>query len=135
MDQRLAVLIKDYLADVATAIRILETCGFRRPQTNIQWAFSPRPRLNGLAKSFSLRKHGIGLECQMGEINVDFDFGLNGEINRFDAWKLVDYVRNNPGKYELRTENEIRDCVAEGIASGEIIREEGSWYLSSDKDA
>lgn len=77
---------------------------------------------NYQAGSYKLRPHGIGIEVELGNIKIDFDFGDNGEINGFDSWRLLNFVTENEIKTSLNTEQKINIAIEQAIDKGYIYK-------------
>jgi hypothetical protein len=121
MDARLAELIRDYQEKVREAIALLEAAGIPRPRSNVEWAASHDPGRLSLDGGFSFYKHGFGCSVDGPAWGVDFDFGAEGQIDGFDAWRLYDFARNDLARYGFASENEIASAVAETANLGDLI--------------
>ena len=72
------------------------------------------------ASGHKIRPHGYGMEINVGDITIDFDFGENGEINGFDAWRLENFVKENNLKTPLDTKEKLETAINIAI-KGEYI--------------
>ena len=60
--------------------------------------------------------------------SVDFDFGINGEIDGFDGWFLSLFVEENRIETSLNTEEKINAAIRQALSSGTIRRGAGGNY-------
>ncbi|MCE2029721.1 hypothetical protein LU361_15545 [Marinibactrum sp. C21] len=83
---------------------------------------------------YKIRPHGIGMEINIDGVKIDFDFGHNGEVNGFDAWRLFNFVSQNNIKSTLNTEQKIKFAVEQAVSNGSIYKVDGmgsNYYVSS----
>lgn len=53
--------------------------------------------------------HGIGCTIDMPDGSVEFDFGPNGDVGGFDAYRLTLFAQNcSTGMSEVTSEDEVR---------------------------
>ena len=117
MDNRLSALIEDYLASVATAVKLLEQGGIDQPSSNTEWACKGIPQTGVLPGGVKYFKHGYGCSVHLKGGAVDFDFGEKGEINGFDTWRLAGFAEGRLALYGFASEKELKKCFdAEGAA-------------------
>ncbi|MFT5594287.1 MAG: hypothetical protein ACI8SR_002676 [Oceanicoccus sp.] len=74
---------------------------------------------------YKIRPHGIGMKINVDGIIIDFDFGMNGEFNGFDAWRLSEFVRWNKIKSSIKSEKEFEAVLNEAIQNKEIVKSNG----------
>jgi hypothetical protein len=133
MDARLRSLITDYRAAVGRAILELRRGRIAMPISNVGWAIAKIPAEGTLPSGATYEKHGYGCKVSMAEGVVDFDFGDNGEINGFDAWRLWRYAEPRADKYGVTTHMTIREELQTLHALGQLVREShGSLYYLAD---
>jgi hypothetical protein len=120
MDQRLSKLIKDYQGRVAESMAMLEAVGIRRPDTNTAWASSHDPGRISLPRGFSFHKHGFGCSVHGPDWGVDFDFGAEGQLGGFDAWRLFDFARRRLPEYGFTSEKEIESAMHLAAEAGDL---------------
>jgi hypothetical protein len=122
-------LITDFSATVARRFAQLQReAGVVVPASRIAWA------TNGLKKGtlsdgaiFS--KHGVGCLIEAEEGGVDFDFGDHGEIDGFDAWRLLQFAEISNGRHTFEDKNKIQALIDSALAAGEIERRGSLYYL------
>jgi hypothetical protein len=120
MDSRLSTLVSDYQAAVRQAVELLVASGIERPTSNDSWAgldIPHRGELNGQIRYF---KHGYGCAVRFPSNAVDFDFGSNGEIDGFDAWRLVGFAGTRLGAYGFSSEAELKATFTAAVDRGEL---------------
>ena len=97
--------------------------------------------LEGTTKDglFKFSFHGIGCCAECADFTVDFDFGDDGSIEGFDAFRLARFA-STLKEFETTppTESEIRDALRSLVAQGFVIepRLEPSphlFYLQEEK--
>ncbi len=77
-------------------------------------------------------KHGFGCAVRLPSGVVDFDFGLHGQINGFDLWRLISFAGKNLDQYGFVSEQEIKSSFSSAVESDEIIPSEYiQHYLAS----
>ena len=121
MDTRLRTLIDDYLASVATAARLLAESGFEIPRSNTDWACNGAVQVGELKGGIKYFKHGYG--CRVGLLGgeVDFDFGENGEITGFDAWRLASFAEGKLQRYGFASEEDLNTVFKAAVANGHLV--------------
>jgi len=111
------------------AVEILENkFNCPRPESSDDFIFRCVPLIrdaNYEKLGFKIRPHGIGMELLEGSIKIDFDFGENGEINGFDAYRLFNFIILNKLNSHFKSENDIVLAINEAIDSGAIIQSKG----------
>jgi hypothetical protein len=120
MDNRLAKLIRDYQRRVADAVAIMESAGISRPKSNLDWTVRKDPGRITLSSGFSFYKHGFGCSVDGPEWGVDFDFGDQGQIDGFDAWRLYDFARRRLSHYGFTSEEDIGSAVRQAADADEL---------------
>jgi hypothetical protein len=120
MDSRLAKLIRDYQRRVVEAVAMMESAGIARPQSTHDWVAAKDPGRITLPTGFSFYKHGFGCSVDGAEWGVDFDFGEQGQIDGFDAWRLYDFARRRLSDYCFASEEEIRAAVLAAAEADEL---------------
>src|SRR5262245_44469003 len=88
MERHLLDLIRTYRQAVADAVGELSASGIPLPRSNIEWSLSSVPYIGSLRGGGKYRKHGYGCTVETAKGEVDFDFGPQGEVDGFDAWRL-----------------------------------------------
>lgn len=121
MDQRLASLVDDYLASVASAVKLLQQAGIVLPRSNTEWACNELPQTGILPGGIKYFKHGYGVAVHLKSGTVDFDFGEKGEINGFDVWRLSAFAEENLGQYGFNSEEELAACFKEEVNAEALV--------------
>lgn len=138
MDRDLEDLIKRFNEAQELAVEVLEKdfdCS--RPESAMDFTTRCRQAIrdkNYQIGSYKIRPHGIGMEITSGNLKIDFDFGHNGEINGFDTWRLINFVRRNKIKTALDTEQKIQSAINQAMDDGLIYKPNGmgsNHYVSS----
>ena len=131
MDSRLLTLTTDYQAAVCRAVELLVESGIERPTSNTSWAGLDIPQRGELNDQIRYYKHGYGCAVHFPNGAVDFDFGQNGEIDRFDAWRLLGFAGAGLRGYGFSSEEELKSVFNAAVQSG-ALRFSGYllYYLS-----
>ena len=108
MDKRLLSLISDYQLAVPQAVELMAAAGIERPTSDSAWAGLDIPQQGKLQGSASYWKYGYGCAVRSSGIAVDFDFGENGEIDGFDAWRVIGFAGPRLGAYGFSSGNELK---------------------------
>lgn len=99
---------------------MLESAGIPRPVSNIAWAGNGVPGRGALASGFTYHKHGFGCAVNGPAWAVDFDFGDEGQMDGFDAWRLHRFARRRLPEYGFTSEKDIEAALNEAERSGEL---------------
>ena len=84
------------------------------------------------SNGYKIKPHGIGMIVHTDNRKIDFDFGKNGEFNRFDSYRLTNFIRVNKIKTTLDNEEKIKQEFEKGLEDGFLTKGEGNeFYLSS----
>lgn len=128
MHPELQSLISDFVATVARRFAQLQReIGVAAPASSTAWA------TNGLKKGTLsdgavYSKHGVGCLIEASAGGVDFDFGDRGEIDGFDAWRLVQFAEISNGRHAITDKRKIEALLHSALTSGEIEKR-GSLYF------
>lgn len=120
MDARLIRLIRDYQAAVRLAVSLMSGSGIGRPASNIDWTGLDIPQSGELRDGIRYYKHGYGCAVQLPCGAVDFDFGQNGEIDGFDAWRLMGFAALRDCDYGFSGESELKDVFEKAVTSSDL---------------
>ncbi len=121
MNGDLARLIAAYQASVRVAICLMKKSGIPLPATNTEWTGIDIPDRGELDGGISYFKHGYGCAVRLPDGAVDFDFGANGEIDGFDAWRLVSFAGKKLDEYGFANEAMLNACFKDEVAAGSLI--------------
>jgi len=129
------ILIDDYQAAVRRVVSALRV-GFGRNDLLLAWHSREIPK-DGVTSGIRFSFHGVGCRATVDGVKVDFDFGLDGRIDGFDAWRLWYFARQNPTRYpQFRRQEDVEAALERLARSGEIERSRDApsdhlWYLRS----
>lgn len=96
-------------------VAICAECGLY----NVRW-------INGI----EIYAHGYGIELIFPDVAIDFDWGIKGEPDGFDTWRLWNFVRTNKLDVACESFSQIQSWVEEAHQGGELTQEElyGLYY-------
>lgn len=120
LDPRLSTLVRDYQRTVAEAVAMLEAHGMRRPTSNTDWVTSDAPGRRTLPGGFRIFKHGYGCAVKGPDWAVDFDFGDEGQIDGFDAWRLCAFAGPRLRGYGFTDEKDIAAAIRRAAEAGAL---------------
>ena len=121
MNNPLAFLISDYQASVASAVDLMQRSGIPRPPTNTDWVGTDIPQRGELEGAVRYFKHGYGCAVHLPTGTVDFDFGAQGEIGGFDAWRLASFAGDRLSAYGFVDEAALTECFKAEVAAGSLV--------------
>jgi hypothetical protein len=121
VNPKLRTAIVEFNAAQRHVVAELERVGVKRPASSTTWA-AMREEARRVADSADLwiRPHGVGLSFRDSKWTIDFDFGKTGEIDGFDAHRLVAFARANSIGVEFGDDDEMRRLLAEAVDAGEV---------------
>lgn len=120
MDTRLLRLISDYQAAVSRAVELIVASGIQRPASNTSWADLDIPQKGKLNGQIRYYKHGYGCAVHFSDEAVDFDFGSNGKIDGFDAWRLLGFAGARLRGYGFSSDKELKDAFNTAAQCGHL---------------
>lgn len=136
MLERLLDLIRDYQAAVEEAITHFERHrGLERPQHPQDWISSSLPQTGFIDAEQTLPYflHGYGCAVRLPSGGVDWDFGLEGQTDGFDAWRLWQFARSRPTAFpEFQEEAVLQAAFAEAKARGYLYASPYILYYLTD---
>ncbi|WP_416364935.1 DUF6896 domain-containing protein [Pseudomonas sp. NFX183] len=119
-------LIAEYLEHVKKATDLLE-CSFGTKNILRLWRTNKIPRCGKVNGDVTYELHGIGCCVYLSEICIDFDYGPDGRVDGFDAWRLYMYACELPCKYKKYTDKEsLEREFNEYLKKGKAKKIEGS---------
>jgi hypothetical protein len=121
MNQNLARLIADYQASVRDAIDLLKKSGIPLPATNTEWTGIDIPQRGELEGGIPYFKHGYGCAVRLPSGSVDFDFGAHGEIDGFDAWRLISFAGRRLHDYGFTNDDALNACFKSEVLVGSLL--------------
>ncbi|WP_095100872.1 hypothetical protein [Pseudomonas sp. Irchel 3A5] len=126
MNSQLARLIANYQTSVRTSVELMQVSGIARPATSMDWVANDIPQRGELSGGVKYFKHGYGCAVHLPSGTVDFDFGPHGEIDGFDAWRLIGFADEKLTDYGFADEETLKACFAAEVAAGAL---EYSGYI------
>lgn len=121
MNNNLARLISDYQTSVRAAVELMRQSGIQLPATNVDWAATDIPQRGELKGGNPYFKHGYGCAVRLPGGAVDFDFGEQGEIDGFDAWRLAGFAGSRLSEYGFVSEAALNECFKAEVAVGSLV--------------
>lgn len=129
-------ILNTFLADQRRAKRLVsDKLGIPENTRALDWAIRSREvRTTYDACPFAsvFRIHGYGLEIQVDDLYIDFDYSEQGLADGFDSWRIFVYIM--AGRFDNRgIDKQISDRVDkwfdELIQLGRIERLDNLYYL------
>lgn len=134
MDQNLKGLIFDFNSAQEEAVKAFEKAfECARPTSTDDYVFRCVPLIRSASYCCSgchVRPHGIGMDVSFDGKGIDFDFGPNGEINVFDAWRLFSFAQRNKIVTSFVSASEIDEAIRIAMESGEISKVANGFVLA-----
>jgi len=121
MNKHLANLISEYQASVRVATSLMHESGIPLPASRNDWVATNIPRRGELNGAIPYFKHGYGCKVGLPTGAVDFDFGLNGEIDGFDAWRLAGFASSRLSEYGFSSEGALNEYFKAEAAAGSLV--------------
>lgn len=129
INEGLRRLIYEYQAATIDALILLQRAEIRMPTSATDWADMDIPLTGSLDKNVTYDKHGHGCDvCLSGKV-VNFDFGRDGEVGLFDAWKLFVFTAKQLKDYGLETYDELEEMLEELGSEGLLKQSSDRQYL------
>jgi hypothetical protein len=121
MNSNLARLISDYQGAVREAVAVMRDSGIELPATSMDWAANGIPQRGTFKGGIPYFKHGYGCSVRLPSGAVDFDFGEQGEIDGFDAWRLASFAGPRLSEYGFASEAALNDFFKAELAAGSLV--------------
>lgn len=131
MKNDILVLIASYVNAVRRAVAVPQV--HLHTTALLEAVRKDRQRREGSIDSITTYAfHGVGCRVTTGETTVDFDFGPDGMVGGFDAWRLWLFADGNPGRFSQwknrdQVEEALQRIQAEGLIA--LPRAEPSPHL------
>ena len=128
-------LIHEYQRAVRTVVAALRT-GFGCDDLLMARRNGEIPK-DGVTGGIEFSFHGAGCMGTGAGFEVDFDFGPDGRVDGFDAWRLWRFANQNPAAYpQFQQLEDVQTALAKLARSGEIECPRTApsphlWYLRS----
>ncbi len=121
MDSRLRNLIESYQICVAEAVAMLEVSEIcERPMSRQHWVTNAIPNRGSLDGNGNYLKRGVSCAVDHNGIIVDFDFGIEGQIDGFDLSRLSQFIEKNGKRNPFGSIAELDEAFADAIAEKSI---------------
>lgn len=130
-------ILNAFLKDQRYAKSIVAShLNIRQDTTALDWA----TRLAEIRAAYQLdpfadvfKPHGYGLELQIGNLYIDYDYSESGRPDGFDAWRIFVYITagkfDNTGADKHITER-VHSWFDELIQTGQIAKLDNLYYLN-----
>jgi len=139
MTNDILVLIASYVAAVrgavaAIAVHLCTTSLLDAVREN------PELRSGALDSTTTYAFHGVGCRVMMGDRTIDFDFGPNGAVGGFDAWRLWLFAVGDPKGFPRLQDVELLEAELRKLCADGAIRLPKSepsphlYYLTGEGD-
>jgi hypothetical protein len=130
-------IINSFVADQRRAKQIVsEKLGVPEDIPALQWA-SLYTRISHAyeASPFAdvFRPHGYGLELQIGELYIDYDYSKTGRGDGFDAWRVFAWMM--AGQFDNRSQDKyisdrIHDWIGSLAQAGRVQKLDNLYYFA-----
>ncbi len=136
MDPLLDDLIGRFrLAQDAAVAFLVDVVKMPWPDSNRDWSWRIReltPEII-LPSGTTLHPHGYGIRVISENLNVDFDWGDNGEPDGFDGWRLYWFSLENCPQITC-THTQLNELLESAVAEGVLVNS-GSLYYDPNRRA
>lgn len=79
-------------------------------------------RVGVLSDGSEYKFHGIGCAVTRGDVDVDFDFGVDGRYDGFDWWRLWLFAAQRPQRYpDFVDKQYVRDALERLLNDGLLV--------------
>ena len=129
MHPALARLIESYQVSVSEAFSAFLDSGLcQAPGSHVQWAANGIPHKGSIASGGEYQKLEYGLLIQRNGLSIAFDFGKQGQITEFDAFRLSQYFTDNRPPCRFSNTREIDTAFDEAVAAGRLRPTQSQRY-------
>lgn len=130
-------LIEEYQRRVREAASLFQRFKAIDPGELMYWRQTGLPQIGFLDPEFRIKYcfHGIGCRVDLPSGTVDWDFGHDGRLDGFDAWRLWLFAVSMKGHFPRFAEKEVLDkAFREAVSLGIIHKpycnlQDGLYYL------
>jgi len=125
MLHRLLELVHEYQGRVIEAVSLFEKHLGLSPNDLMHWRRRNLRREGFLdaAQKIAYSFHGIGCRVDLPVGEIDWDFGNEGRLDGFDAWRLWRFADEGTGSFpEFKNKSLLDKTFAEAISQGMIHR-------------
>jgi hypothetical protein len=107
MTTDILALIASYVSAVRQAVAALQS--HLQTTAILEAVRRDRPRREGsIDSNTTYMFHGVGCRVTSGKITVEFDFGPDGAVGGFDAWRLSLFAEGDPERFFLWRDRDRR---------------------------
>lgn len=119
MHPELVRLIESYQVSVSEAFTAFLDSGLcQAPGSHVQWAANGIPHRGSIASGGDYQKLEYGLLIERNGLSVAFDFGKQGQISEFDAFRLGQYLTDNRPPSGFANAREVERAFDDAVAQG-----------------
>lgn len=119
MHAELLRLIESYQVSVSEAFTAFLDSGLcPAPGSHVQWAANGLPHRGSIASGGDYQKLEYGLRIERNGLSVAFDFGKQGQIGEFDAFRLSQYLTDNRPPCSFNSANELEKAFDDAVIAG-----------------
>jgi len=112
-------LIESYQVSVSEAFTAFLDSGLcQAPGSHVQWAANGIPHRGSIASGGDYQKLEYGLLIERNGLSVAFDFGKQGQISEFDAFRLGQYLTDNRPPSGFTNAREVERAFDDAVAQG-----------------
>jgi hypothetical protein len=90
------------------------------PGGPVEWAANGLAHRGRIASGGDYQKLQYGLQINRNGLSVAFDFGNNGEINEFDAFRLSQYFSDNRPPSDFSSTKELDAAFDTAVTNGDF---------------
>jgi hypothetical protein len=140
MTDDVLVLIASYVAAVRGALVAIEA-HLRTTSLLDTVRENPELRSGALDSTTTYAFHGVGCCVMRGDRTIDFDFGPNGAVGGFDAWRLWLFAEGDPKGFPRLQDRELIEAELRKLCADGAIRLPKSapsphlYYLTAETSA
>ncbi len=122
MHPQLLRLIESYQVSVSEAFAAFLDSGLcAAPGSHIEWAANGLPHRGTISSGGDYQKLEYGLHIDRNGRRVAFDFGKEGQISEFDAYRLEQYRSDNQRACSFRSRRELELAFEDAVSNGELL--------------
>lgn len=104
------------------------------PNSYMEWIVTNIDQIGKLSHDTEYIKHGAGIRFKDSKWKIDIDFGIDGEWNGFDEWRLFSFLEDNNLKSRFTSDQEIKEFLEEGVKNNIFTKKDELYFLNSMDD-
>ena len=132
MEPEFVKLVRAYIRKSQELLpKVLADMGIEHPASNSAWVHCDAPWQGTTKSGVRFDKHGYGILLRYDGGEIDVDFGPNGEINGFDAWRLSGFAKVNDLSEPYSDDKVCHEQILQGCSSGEIEKRGNLYFFVS----